>query len=95
MLFKVVGDGVVPNSATDRLIVAGGLTKYSSGTHPVAPGTGAYVTFTNGSHGTLFDPTASPAATVEMQREAILFTATSVAPGGPFLTITDTSVIEP
>ena len=63
---------VVPNNATDRLIVAGGLTKYSSGTHAVGPGTGAYVTFTQGSHGTLFDPTASPAATVEMQGEAII-----------------------
>ena len=53
------------------------------------------MTFTQGSHGTLFDPTASAAATHEMQKESILFTVTSVAPGGPFLTISDTSVIEP
>jgi pimeloyl-ACP methyl ester carboxylesterase len=95
VLFKILGDTVVPNNATDRLILAGGLTKYSSGTHAVGAGTGAYVTFTQGSHGTLFDPTASPAATAEMQGETVMFTASSVAPGGPFLTITNTAVIEP
>jgi hypothetical protein len=95
VLFKVLNDAVVPNTATDRLIVAGGLTSYSSGTHAVAPGTGAAVTFAQGSHGTLFSPAASAAATAEMQGESILFTASSVAPGGPFLTITNTSVIQP
>ena len=37
VLFKIIGDGVVPNSATDKLITAGGLTKYSSGTNRSRP----------------------------------------------------------
>jgi hypothetical protein len=94
-LMKVIGDTVIPNSATDRLIVAGGLTKLSSGTHAVGAGTGAYTTFTAGSHGSLFDPTTSPAATVEMQTQAVTFAASAVVPGGPFLTITNTTVIQP
>jgi hypothetical protein len=93
-LIKVNGDTVVPNSATDALIRAGNFTKLSSGTTAVAPGAPVYVAFTKGSHGSLFDPTASPAATVEMQRQSVLFAASSVAPGGPFLTITDTTVVE-
>lgn len=94
-LTKVVGDTVVPNNSTDRLIVAGALTKRSSGTNAVAAGAGVYTTFIAGSHGSLFDPTSSVATTVEMQREAVLFAASATAPGGPFLTITNTAVIQP
>jgi len=70
-------DQVVPNSATQRLILAGGLTQVHP---PGAAGTTAlhvYVNFTGGVHGSILDPTSSPAATTEMQTEAIFFAATS------------------
>jgi hypothetical protein len=93
-LIKVVADTVVPNSSTDTLIRAGNLRKVTSGTTAVAPGKGVYVSFIQGSHGSLFDPTASAAATAEMQRQSILFAASAIAPGGPFLTITNPAVVE-
>jgi len=34
------------------------------------------------------------AATVEAQRQAVLFAASAVQPGGPFVVITDVTVIE-
>ena len=81
-------DQVVPNSATQRLILAGGLTQVHP---PGAAGTAAlhvYVNFTAGVHGSILDPTCgvkpplSPpaecvAATTEMQTEAIAFALTS------------------
>ncbi len=70
-------DQVVPNSATQRLILAGGLTQVHP---PGAAGTTAlhgYVNFTAGVHGSILDPTSSPAATGEMQTEAIAFALTS------------------
>ena len=70
-------DQVVPNSATQRLILAGGLTQVhppgAAGTSPLH----VYVNFTAGSHGSILDPTSSPAATTEMQTEAIAFALTS------------------
>jgi hypothetical protein len=36
-----------------------------------------YVNFTAGTHGSILDPTSSPAATTEMQTEAIAFALTS------------------
>ena len=95
-LQKVTGDTVVPNSATDRLILAGALRKISTvGPNGVAAGTGGYTTMTAGSHGSLFDPTASLAATVEMQTQAVKFAASAVAPGGPFVFITNPAVVQP
>ena len=70
-------DQVVPNSATQRLILAGGLTQVHP---PGAAGTTAlhvHVNFTAGVHGSILDPTSSPAATTEMQTEAIFFAATA------------------
>jgi hypothetical protein len=74
-------DQVIPNSATQRLItaitnngLAGGLPfpRAVPGT-PVA-GDG-YVNFVVGDHGSLLSPAASPAATGEMQTEAVIYTA--------------------
>jgi hypothetical protein len=93
-LIKVVADTVVPNSTTDLLVTAGGLARLKSGVTPVTPGKGVYVSFIQGSHGSLFDPTASAAATAEMQRQSILFAVSAIAPGGPFLTITNPAVVE-
>ena len=95
-LIKVIGDTVVPNSATDRLIAVGGLNKVSAlGPTAVGPGNGAYVAFSQGYHGSLFDPSVSLAATVEMQRQSVLFAVSAVQPGGPFVVITDPTVIQP
>ena len=77
-LIKVLDDGVVPNNSTDRLITAGGLTKLTvPGVNPVAAGSGAWSFFKVGSHATLFDPTASLLATMEMQSQTIGFAASS------------------
>jgi Bacterial virulence factor lipase N-terminal len=96
-VFKVLNDSVVPNSATDRLITAGGLTKLKTlGPNPVARGAGTYSFFKVGSHGTLFDPTASLPATMEMQAQAISFSASALTTGGPFLVmgLADASVLD-
>lgn len=94
-LQKINGDTVVPNNSTDRLVSAGNLLKVRTlGPNAVGAGRGAWTAFTSGSHGTLFDPTASMAATVEAQRQAVLFAASAVQPGGPFVVITDVTVIE-
>jgi len=94
-LIKVLNDNVVPNSTTDRLIAAGSLRKLKTlGPNAVGPGTGAYTFFSKGSHGSLFDPTASLAATVEMQRQTVLFGVTAVQPGGPFVVLTDPTVLD-
>lgn len=93
-LQEITGDTVVPNSATDRLILVGELRKLKTpGPNPVLAGDGAYTLFSVGSHGTLFDPTASLPATVEAQKEAVMFGATAVQPGGPFVVISDPTVL--
>jgi hypothetical protein len=93
-LIKVNGDTVIPNSTTDNIIRAANFTKLRSGVNAVAPGQPVYVAFTKGSHGSLFDPTSSPAATAEMQRQSVLFATSAVQPGGPFVVITDPTVVE-
>jgi hypothetical protein len=94
-VMKVLNDTVVPNSATDRLIAQGPLGKLKTiGPNAVAAGNGGYTFFSKGSHGSLFDPTASLAATVEMQRQAVLFGASAVQPGGPFVVLTDPTVLD-
>jgi len=77
-------DQVVPNSATQRLIDAAGLTRIPA---PAAPGPvtnanglRAYVNFVVGDHGSIIDPRASLATTTEMQAEAITFTGAPVPP---------------
>ncbi len=96
-LQKVIGDRVVPNNATDRLIARGGFTKVSSGMAPVLPGSPKYVAFPYGTHGSLFSPGGcltdaaikdDPAkvllcqkTTAEMQRQTVIFTS-QAAPGG-------------
>ena len=91
-VIQVVGEGsslpdqVVPNSATERLVAAGGLTRIAApaAPGPVASGTGtppghrAYVNFLVGGHGSIIDPTASLAATREMQGEALTFTGAPI-----------------
>ncbi len=87
LLHKVVGDGTVPNLATDNLIALGGLTKANAvGPWPA----GSYVTFTAGDHVSLLD-FAVPAVTLEMQKEMVTFAAS----GGAGFQIFDASNIQP
>jgi TatD DNase family protein len=86
LLHEVLGDTVVPNSATERLIAAGALMKANAaGSWPPD----SYVAFTAGTHASLLVP--SPAAvTVEMQREFVGF---AVANGAGFA-VTDASSVQ-
>jgi hypothetical protein len=104
-LQKVVGDTVVPNNSTDRLIAAGGFRKVTSGAaNAVAPGNPAYVAFPYGTHVSLltygFCPSTEPGktlctkTTIEMQKQAVMFAASAAVTGGPFLTVTDPTVVQ-
>jgi hypothetical protein len=104
-LQKVIGDTVVPNSSTDRLIAAGGFKKVTSGTTAVGLSTPVYAAFPYGHHGSLFSPapcSSFPASaqalcvatTVEMQKQAVTYAASFKAPGGPFLTVSNPAVVQ-
>lgn len=93
-LQKVRGDTVVPNNSTDRLITAANMTKLRSGVNAVTAGQPVYLTMTAGSHGSLFDPTTSLPATVEMQSQVIRFAASANQAGGPFVVITNPAIVE-
>ena len=93
---EVIGDMVVPNSATQRLVNAAAFTKTNTaGPNPVAAGAGKWVHFNAGSHGSLLSPTAAPnpslAATTEMQTHAVTF----VASGGAAFVIANPAILEP
>jgi hypothetical protein len=95
LLFEVQNDQTIPNSSTNALISAAGLTKAKTiGPNAVAPGAGRYTLFTQGYHGTLLNPSVSAAATAEMQRQAVLYAASASAPGGPFVTLTNPAVLD-
>ena len=94
-LFKVLDDTVVPNSATDRLIAAGPLNKLKTiGPNAVGPGNGGYTFMSKGSHGAMFNPASPPAVIGEMQRQTVLFGVSAVQPGGPFVVLTDPTVLD-
>jgi hypothetical protein len=74
-------DQVIPNSATQRLILAitnnglaGGLAFPRVVPGQQVPGDG-YVNFVYGDHGSLLNPAAGATATGEMQTETVLYTA--------------------
>ena len=92
LLTQVLNDTVVPNSATQRLINAAPFAKTAAaGLNPVAAGTGTWVHFLEGSHGSLLSPEASLAATTEMQTHA----ASLAASGGAAFAITNPAILEP
>lgn len=97
-LIQVIGGGavlpdqVIPNSATQRLIDAMGLTQVSTpGPNFVSHG---YVNFVAGDHGSILSPAASLDATVEMQTETVVFAASIDSPAGPTIVISDPTVVE-
>jgi hypothetical protein len=102
LLQQVVGGGPLPdgttalpdqtvvNSSTARLIAAAKLTRFSVGQTPLPAGTGAYVNFIYGNHGSLIDPsgtattaTTNGGTTFEMQTEAVAFALA----GGQLVTV--------
>ena len=94
LLTQVFNDGVVPNSATQRLINATPtpfVKTATPGFNPVAAGTGTWVHFTSGSHGSLLSPTASLDVTTEMQTHA----ASLAASGGTVFAIANPAILEP
>jgi len=92
LLTQVVNDTVVPNSATQRMINAATFVKTAApGLNPVAAGTGTWVHFLEGSHGSLLSPATSLAATTEMQTHA----ASLAASGGAAFAITNPAILEP
>jgi hypothetical protein len=94
-MFKVLNDAVVPNSATDRLIAQGPLRKLKTlGPNAVGPGNAGYTFMSKGSHGAMFDPASPPAVIAEMQRQTVLFGTSAVQPGGPFVVLTDPTVLD-
>jgi hypothetical protein len=92
LLTQVLNDTVVPNSATQRLVNATAFLKTAApGLNPMAAGTGTWVHFTSGSHGSLLSPAASLAVTTEMQTHA----ASLAASGGAAFAITNPAILEP
>ncbi len=92
LLTQVINDTVVPNSATQRLISSTTFVKTATpGLNAVAAGTGTWVHFTSGSHGSLLSPAASLAVTSEMQTHA----ASLAASGGAAFAITNPAILEP
>jgi hypothetical protein len=82
-------DQVIPNSATQRLILAitnnglaGGLPFPRAVPGTPVPGDG-YVNFVVGDHGSLLSPASSAAATGEMQTETVIYTAGAPGPIPP------------
>jgi hypothetical protein len=59
----------------------------------VAPGAGKYSLFTVGDHGTLLN-FSNQAATEEMQSQAASFADSVRQEGGPFVEVTDSSVLD-
>ena len=98
-MIEVVGDeaaGILPDQTVLNTVAGAPL----AGSTPLArtmglaqisadANTSGIVRFTAGEHGSLLDPTASLAATVEMQRQVATFAVT----GGTLIQISDPSVI--
>lgn len=92
LLTQVLNDAVIPNSATQRLVAAAPFVKTAApGINPVGAGTGTWVHFTSGSHGSLLSPAASVAVTTEMQTHA----ASLAASAGAAFAVTNPAILEP
>jgi enamine deaminase RidA (YjgF/YER057c/UK114 family) len=95
---QVSGDETVPNSASNRLAAEIGVTEVSTPGPNIEPaGWVGRVCYTEGNHVSQLDPSASPAATAEMQAQTVIFNAgfpPLMLPGdGQTILIQDPSVI--
>lgn len=88
LMHEVIGDQVVPNSSTEALASAMGLTQVTGST--TGTDVDGLVRFIAGSHGSLLDPSTSEAATTEMQTQMANF----IFSGGDTIVITDGSVVD-
>jgi hypothetical protein len=94
LLSQVVNDAVIPNTATQRLVNAAAFIKANAaGPTGVAAGSGRWVHFLSGSHGSLLDPTTSLAVTTEMQTHAASFAVNGGA--GFLITPAGAALLEP
>jgi hypothetical protein len=91
----------VPNSATQRLVNAAPFIKTAappappSPYYPVGAGTGTWVHFTSGYHGSLLDPVIDPAASLTVTTEMQTHAASLAASGGAAFAITNPALLEP
>ncbi len=87
---EVEADAVVPNSANNRLAAEMGVDEVTTpGANDVAGNSASRVCFIAGDHGSQLDPSASLAATVEMQSQTVTFGATL----GTIIPIADPTVV--
>ncbi|NND58193.1 MAG: hypothetical protein HKN57_13190, partial [Xanthomonadales bacterium] len=98
LLHEVIGDTVNPNfvltaplSGTEPMIIASGLPGYSSTLANPAGVDGAGRFLPPAGHSSLLDPTPSPAATAEMQKQMVSF----IASGGTVIPVEDASTMVP
>ncbi len=96
LLHEVIGDGVIPNSVpgaplsgTEPLIAAMGLTTITATTQDAGGIRGAVRFIPPADHGSILNPSASPAATAEMQGQM----ATIIVSAGTTVVVNDPSVI--
>ncbi len=96
LLSQVINDQVVPNSATQRLVNAAPFVKANvAGPTGVAAGSGRWVHFTSGFHGSLLDPVVNPMASLAVTTEMQTHAASLVASGGTVFVIANPGILEP
>ena len=91
-LIEVIGDQTVPNSSTENLATLMGAKSISTTTPGIDAGNPGIVRFTEGAHSSPLDPTASFAATVEIQTQLAAFQASSTSPS--VIVITNGCIIQ-
>jgi pimeloyl-ACP methyl ester carboxylesterase len=90
-VIEVLGDTAVPNAPNDYIASLWQLPSRSTTAAVAPPGTvSGIVRFRAGVHSSLFNPTPSPAATQEMQRQTVTYAATA----GSTILITNTAVVQ-
>ncbi len=91
-VLEIPGDQSVPNGPTEYIAGLWGLTDVTAASGGLADPLGArgIVRFTSGGHGSLLDPTADPAVTVEMQTQLAIFAQS----GGQLIPIANPSVVQ-
>lgn len=89
-LIEVIGDAVVPNSSTENLATIMGANSVSTTTPGISAGSPGIVRFVEGDHSSPLDPSASLAATVEIQGQIAAFQVTN----GTTIVITNDNVIQ-